>query len=515
MPRQPSGYDYLGTRMLNLNFVLSWTPILLIFVLAIFFRANALKLSVWGFIYTFALTALAFHTDPSVMALAAADGVLTTAPLLLVVYFGLLLSLLLIRKGSLQRLAGWLDAAGRLNPVRHALLLSFGVGNFLEGAGIIAEPVAAPMLYASGIRPTASVALSVIGYSGLMQLSLAGVIVTVLAAVTAIPVQTLAWDLGMLSFAPAVLFALSVPWIVRVPNGFRHNILPLIATGLLAAASTMLAARFLAVSIAGMLAGIMVIAFFYLLARRLPRPQTGLGRDLAPFFLILAALAMVNLAPPLRHFCREEWVLNLQLIPGHRITFRPLFDAYTFIFLAFLLAWRLHTGGAERMWAFLGAESRKAAAPVTAIALFGAMGQVIAYSGYGKGFCQLVAANNIPLCLAGGLVECTGSFYPLFAPLLGWVGTFLTGYGMASIMLFGKLQLQTAQLMGISPSLLASALTVGASIGSVSSPFKIALAAPLCNAAGREGDILSRTIPLGLVVSLATGVFTLFLASCR
>jgi lactate permease len=79
-------------------------------------------------------------------------------------------------------------------------------------------------------------------------------------------------------------------------------------------------------------------------------------------------------------------------------------------------------------------------------------------------------------------------------------------------MLFGKLQLQTAQMMGISPALLACSLTVGASIGSVSSPFKIALAAPLCGAAGREGEILRATIPFGLAVSFATGVFTLIVA---
>jgi lactate permease len=137
------------------------------------------------------------------------------------------------------------------------------------------------------------------------------------------------------------------------------------------------------------------------------------------------------------------------------------------------------------------------------------LGQIIAYSGYGKGFGHFDPGNNIAICLASGLIDCTGRFYPVFAPFLGWIGTFLTGYGMASVMLFGKLQLQAAQILGISPSLLASALTVGASIGSVSSPFKIALAAPLCGAEGREGDILARTIPLGLAVSFATGVFTL------
>jgi hypothetical protein len=43
--------------MLKLNFFLSWTPILLIFVLAIFYHASALKLAIWGVLSpTFPLT---------------------------------------------------------------------------------------------------------------------------------------------------------------------------------------------------------------------------------------------------------------------------------------------------------------------------------------------------------------------------------------------------------------------------------------------------------------------------
>jgi lactate permease len=140
------------------------------------------------------------------------------------------------------------------------------------------------------------------------------------------------------------------------------------------------------------------------------------------------------------------------------------------------------------------------------MALFGAMGQVIAYSGYSPGFGAVDKARNLAWVLAQGTYDRAGSLYPIFAPLLGWVGTFLTGYGVASIMLFGKFQVAAGELLGVSPASLASALAVGASVGSVSSPFKIALATPLCDAAGREGEILRKTVPLGLGVSLAVGV---------
>jgi lactate permease len=73
-------------------------------------------------------------------------------------------------------------------------------------------------------------------------------------------------------------------------------------------------------------------------------------------------------------------------------------------------------------------------------------------------------------------------------------------------MLFGQLQLQAAALLGTSGTLLAAALAVGSSIGSVSSPFKIALATPMVNAVGKEGQILRTTIPLGIGISLVVGL---------
>jgi lactate permease len=131
---------------------------------------------------------------------------------------------------------------------------------------------------------------------------------------------------------------------------------------------------------------------------------------------------------------------------------------------------------------------------------------VISYTGYAPGFAELETAHNIPWVISQGLAEYAGDFYPVFVPLLGWVGTFLTGYGVASLMLFGQLQVQAASLLGVSAVWLAAGLAVGGSLGSISSPFKIALATPMCGAIGREGDILRWTIPLGAITSLIIGL---------
>ncbi len=145
------------------------------------------------------------------------------------------------------------------------------------------------------------------------------------------------------------------------------------------------------------------------------------------------------------------------------------------------------------------------------MALFAAMGQVLSFTGSdlvsGPAIEQV---GNIPRIVAESL-KVFGPVYPLLVPFLGWVGTFLTGYGVASIMLFAALQMGIAAKLGYSPVLFVSALAVGASIGGISSPFKVAFAASMCGAAGQEGEILRKTIPLGMVACLLLGVFLLFL----
>ena len=72
-------------------FLLSWTPVVLLTVLAVFLRRSAMELSVYGFLFGLALAVGFYETSLTVGLLAALDGVLTTLPLLLVIMAGILL----------------------------------------------------------------------------------------------------------------------------------------------------------------------------------------------------------------------------------------------------------------------------------------------------------------------------------------------------------------------------------------------------------------------------------------
>ncbi|MCF8034124.1 MAG: L-lactate permease [Desulfarculaceae bacterium] len=487
------------------SFLLGWSPVLLLTVLAVFFRRPALDLSIYGTLFTLLLVIWGYDTPLGVALLAGVDGLVTTLPLVLVIFAGILLSSLLMATGALKRIVDWFMGGVR-DGFHRSLLITMGVGNFMEGAGVIAEPVVAPMLSAAGVAPAGAAALSIVGYAGLMTLEMAGIFITVLALITGLPLSELGIASGWLSIPATLAMAAVVPLFLPRPLPGLQRWLLVLACGALVGFAALAAAAWLAVSISGMVGGLALIAGLVLIGTgRLPLNKEIL-KDLAPFLFILAVLLCLNAIGPLKELTFKRLSLQVSVIPVHTITLRPLFSAYLYLFLAAALAIKLLGIRGQELKQVLVTGSRKALVASAAMLLFGAMGQMIAYSGYAPGFTELSNPDNIPWVMAQGLITYTQSLYPIFAPLLGWVGTFLTGYGVASLMLFGQLQVQGAELLGISPVWLASGLAVGASLGSISSPFKIAIAAPMCGALGQEGAILRLTIPLGVGASLLVGV---------
>jgi lactate permease len=124
-------------------FALSWTPVLLLTLLAIVFGQSALALSVWGLVWALVMAKGFFDTSLTVGLMSALDGVFTTLPLMLVILGGILFSSLLTETGSLARIMAWFRR-GAGDGLGRNLLITFGVGNFMEGTGVIAEPVVPP-----------------------------------------------------------------------------------------------------------------------------------------------------------------------------------------------------------------------------------------------------------------------------------------------------------------------------------------------------------------------------------
>lgn len=83
----------------------------------------------------------------------------------------------------------------------------------------------------------------------------------------------------------------------------------------------------------------------------------------------------------------------------------------------------------------------------------------------------------------GAFLAATGAIFPLLSPVLGWLGTWVTGSATSANALFAQMQATTAGQVGVSPTLLVGANTAGATLGKMMSPQTLAIAA---NATGME-----------------------------
>ena len=129
--------------------------------------------------------------------------------------------------------------------------------------------------------------------------------------------------------------------------------------------------------------------------------------------------------------------------------------------------------------------------------------------------------------IADFMVKVTGNMYPLISPLIGAIGTFVTGSSTSSSVLFAKLQASTAESLKMNQVWLVAANTLGSTAGKIVSPQSIAVATAAANIVGEESKILNSVVKYfvifiviyGLVVFLGQSVFVGYYeigrASCR
>jgi len=102
----------------------------------------------------------------------------------------------------------------------------------------------------------------------------------------------------------------------------------------------------------------------------------------------------------------------------------------------------------------------------------------------------------------------TGKAFPFFAPILGWLGVFLTGSDTSSNALFGSMQKTAAEQIGVDPNLTVAANSSGGVCGKMISPQSISVATAATGLVGEEGTIFRFTLLHSIVMVIFMGVLT-------
>ncbi|MDO9551199.1 L-lactate permease [Rhodonellum sp.] len=104
----------------------------------------------------------------------------------------------------------------------------------------------------------------------------------------------------------------------------------------------------------------------------------------------------------------------------------------------------------------------------------------------------------------------SGQAYPLISPMIGILGTFISGSTTVSNIIFGSVQNSSALSLGLNPEIVLSMQLMGASLGNAVCLFNIIAAAAVAG----ENDyasILKKSLLPVLVTSLVVSLFAYFL----
>ena len=410
-----------------------------------------------------------------------------------------------------------------------ALLIAFSFGAFLEGTAGFGAPVAitAAMLVGLGFDPLYAAGICLIANTAPVAFGSIGIPIVVASQVTSIPEMAISQMVGR----TLPLVSLILPcYLVILMCGIKktREVFPaVLVSGLSFALIQWASANFLGPSLPDILAGIgsivclMVFIKFWkpkntwrfanevthLINEPAKHSTAQLVRAWSPFIILTIMIIAWGLQP-IKEFFNSFGQIVFQfplihnaiigvdgkLIP-HVFKFNYLSAAGTAIFLSAIIA------------APLIGLSFKSAAGIFLATLKQLLYPTITIASI-LGFANLVNDSGIILTVAQALAK-TGYLFPFFAPVLGWLGVFITGSDTSSNALFGKLQSVTATSIGIDPVLTVAANTSGGVIGKMISPSSIAVAAAAGNLVGSESKLFRFTLKHSFILLTFTCIIVL------
>ena len=525
--------------------LISIIPILLLFVLMLGFKMAGHKSAFITLVVTVLLALFVApamdmlperFADASVPGLvwwAFVEGVLKAVfPILIIILMAIYSYNILVESKQIEviksQFTSFTDDKGIL-----VLMLVWGFGGLLEGMAGFGTAVAIPaaILIGLGFKPMFSALVALIGNTVATGFGAVGVPVTTLcnevAPGGAASPEAICEISGYAVLQLAPLFVLLPFIILWLTDRTAHvkNILLALWVGGVSLAVQYACARYLGAetpAIIGSVAAIVAIVIYAkLFARRKAAPTATAVADgsavstAAPspaytaaetfrawsvyIFILVFILVSGALCPPVNAFLKTHLVSQVPL-PVIDSTFRFgwISNAGLMLFLGATIGGLIQGLSFKRLMVVLARTVVNLRKTVVTIISLIALASVMNY-------CGMIAA------IASGLVALTGSAYPFFAPLIGAVGTFVTGSDTSSNILFAKLQANVAgQLNYSDPNWLVAANTTGATGGKMISPQSIAIATAACDMQGKDGEILRSALPYALLYIIIGGLMVYF-----
>lgn len=113
--------------------------------------------------------------------------------------------------------------------------------------------------------------------------------------------------------------------------------------------------------------------------------------------------------------------------------------------------------------------------------------------------------ESMPVALADMLAGSMGAVWAWMSPIVGIFGAFLSGSATFSNMMFSGLQYSVADNIGMNHAMVLALQGIGANAGNMMCVMNVVAAATVVGMAGRESEIIRKTMPIALGYALVAG----------
>jgi L-lactate transport len=475
-------------------------------------RTSAWKSSVFGLAVALLVAIFPFGMPVSQALSAALYGAAFGAfPIFWVIFWAIVLYRITVETGQFEIIK---TSIGQLTSDRNlqALLIAFAFGAFLEGAAGFGTPVAvaAAILSGLGFSPFHAAGICLLANTAPVAFGSIAIPLVTLAATTGLPIQDLSAQVGRLC-APVSLF---IPaYLILVMGGWRalRHVWPAALTcGISFAAVQFTVSNFVGPyltdilsSLATILSLVALLQFWH--SKGIARPKGAyqirqLTTAWSPYLLLVFFILVWSIGPvkaALEHATMIIHWPGLHNAAPYRM--RILAEAGTACAFSAITSAVLLRVSLQQFFALLTASAKQLKLPFISVISVLALAFVMNYSG---------ATATLGLAFAS-----TGRMFPFFSALLGWLGVFLTGSDTSANALFGGLQQVTANRLGLSAALMASANSAGGVMGKMISLQSIAVAASAAGLPQQEESRLFRfTLKHSIFLACVIGLLAMLYA---
>ena len=518
---------------LALSALVATIPLLTFFIMLLVVKARAHWSALVALAASILVASFGFTMPFDLAGLSALRGAIYGLVICWVILGAIWFYQITVLSGRFEDLRRTFDRLGGGDLRIQAILIAFCFGGLLEALAGFGAPVAitATMILALGVKPlkaaitvllanTAPVAFGAVAVPIVTAGDVGGKDSYVIAAIVGHQAPFLAM------FVPVILL-----FILDGMKGVKDGWLPAFVIGISFAIAQWITAATPAYNLTDVVACIVSMGAAVLFLRfwkprgvegvreryGLPSqseekealPAVRVWMALLPYLIVVAIFGLVNLNAGLKAWLETVAIkINIPALSSRLVTKdgTPVKDApYTFTWLSNPGTLLIISGLIVAVVYFFFNEKGRYGFKFPAV--FAEFGSVI----YRMRWTILTIASVLALAYVmnfsgqtvamGTFLAGLGTIYAVLAPVLGWIGTAVTGSDTSANALFSKLQvsaaenLQHAGVSGATPELMLAANTTGGVVGKMISPQSLAIAATSVDMEGKESEILKAVVP--------------------